>query len=269
MLVWLAQAGHICPPWGGASQRQNLFLLATPAKTTIHIAQYSNTVLCRDGKGQFPQQVGRWQAMAAATGCCSTCPLAGPEPDGRALHARLTSVRCARDLPQEVGHWLCSQNLWLHSGTAFRSSNPIARPMPVDQQGLELGPRLELSPLTNELWRFYLIQKDLMNGVGFKFTWGQLKLQKLIQRLFDNTVLIQTFSCKLFEQMKALTLDALGACLRRCSMPLIGILWAPGRGGNRWSWRCARVANVIVLTHTFHHHSLETFLRFMHQVGYL
>ena len=210
--------------------------------------------------------VGRL-SMAAATGCCSTCPLAAPEPDGQALLASLTSVKCART--QEVGHWLCSQNLWLHSGTAFRSSNPIARPMPVDQQGLELGPRLELSPLTNELWRFYLIQKDLMNGVGFKFTWGQLKLQKLIQRLFDNTVLIQTFSCKLFEQMKALTLDALGACLRRCSMPLIGILWAPGRGGNRWSWRCARVANVIVLTHTFHHHSLETFLRFMHQVGYL
>ena len=69
---------------------------------TLHNTK--NTVLCRDGKGQFPQQVGRWQAMAAATGCCSTCPLAGPEPDGRALLARLTSVRCARELPQEVGH---------------------------------------------------------------------------------------------------------------------------------------------------------------------
>ena len=40
----------------------------------------------------------------------------------------------------------------------------------------------------------------------------------------QDYLIIQTLSYKLFEQMKALTLNALGARLRRCSMPLIGVL---------------------------------------------
>ena len=48
-----------------------------------------------------------------------------------------------------------------------------------DRQGLELGLKLELCCLTNELQSFYLLPNPRINCVGFEFFLGQLKMPKL------------------------------------------------------------------------------------------
>ena len=42
-----------------------------------------------------------------------------------------------------------------------------------DRQRLELGLKPELCCLTNELWRFYMLQSPKINCVEFEFFWGQ------------------------------------------------------------------------------------------------
>ena len=101
---------------------QNLQIIKTFC--TLELSQY-----CKSGS-TFSSQAGCSQQLLQQTRKHPVFVLASQ-----------TSPRCAGALPQELGHWFCSQYLQLSSGPGIALGN--------DRQGLKLGLKLELSSLTN------------------------------------------------------------------------------------------------------------------------
>ena len=62
--------------------------------------------------------------------------------------ARPTSLSCAAAQPKELGHWFCSQNLWLTSGIAFGNDYQMFC------GGLNLDSNLNYASLPTSCWGF-------------------------------------------------------------------------------------------------------------------
>ena len=81
-----------------------------------------------------------------------------------------TRPSCAGALPQELGHWFCSQIVFWNS---------LLEWLPDDQQRLKLGLKLELCSLTNGLQRFYLLRKPRIKFNKLCWVWILFRTPKL------------------------------------------------------------------------------------------
>ena len=79
----------------------------------------------------------------------------------------------AWSLPQELGHWFYSKTF----DCFLKLPAWVIARWPAGARSLELGLRLEICSLTNQLLMFYLIWNPWINCVGFEFVLGPPKMQ--------------------------------------------------------------------------------------------
>ena len=94
-----------------------------------------------------PYWLLNWISIARVVACFLQASLSRLPPTRKRpvfVLAHQTRASRARERPQELSRWFCPLNLRLPSGTASER-------LPFDWQGLDLGLKLELCRLTNEL----------------------------------------------------------------------------------------------------------------------